>query len=194
MNADLIKEKTKAYHKKLDQHPVLKNILRKSVTPIDYLNFLTLHYNALNSLNNIILETCTYFDFQFITKLDLLEREIELVSEFCNVEKSKIMNLNIKSSTIKAPSIGLIYVTEGARHGNFYINKHLKNELELPETAFTYLSAKNSIEWSDVLKIINQSDNHVFNEAIQDAVEVYKLYLSIANKIQSKSFSQEWKI
>ena len=189
MNSELIKLKTKSLHKKLDQHPILKNILSNNVTSEDYLNFLVLHFNALSLLNKKIQDSCTYFDFPFVSKLPKIKNDIEKVSGFCNVNAKNYLELNVYETNIEAPSSGLIYVIEGARHGNFYIKKHLKNNLEINDSAFSYLSSENPIEWSEILKVLNQSDNQAFNVVINDAVDVYELYLSLANKIQSKSSS-----
>jgi heme oxygenase len=182
MSHKIIKEGTKKLHASLDQSSFLKNIMSKDVDNNDYLKFLYFH-KAVNQLMQDDLEKIyNEYNFPTINRLKLIENDIDNFCQNRKINKKKTPLDSILNNQV-TPSIGIVYVMEGARHGNKYILQHLVKNLALTANESSFLAHKSSIEWSVITETLDalKEDELEFN--LIQAKNTFKLLIDISNHL-----------
>ena len=157
MSHEIFKNETKALHRKLDQSPLLKNIMAKHVTEKDYLHFLLFHESMNLALNDCFKESCEKLNFPFSDRLVYIQNDIEAFSlnrSIGTIVQNHTPTLNMSIE----PCLGVVYVLEGARHGNKYIFQHLNKKLDLQLSESSYLNMQSPINWAEIVYMLDQLD------------------------------------
>lgn len=185
MSHKLFKEETKELHSRLDQSSFLKNIMSNQVTVKDYLNFLHFHCISNDLLQSQLKEAYKICGWSFTIRKEKLQKDIAAVQKEFSVDGHEF-KIESKVKNKIEPSLGLVYVMEGARHGNKYIYQHLKRKLNLDDGACQFLLTHSKIEWSTITSQLDALSETEKKYNLLQAQNTFSFLINISNSIKDK--------
>jgi heme oxygenase len=186
MSYTIFKKETKELHARLDQSGLLKKIMTNNVKIEDYLDFLLFHKVANELLENTMLKAYSSLDWRSSDRLEKLNIDINYILNKLSLPSKNITLEDTIQHEVK-PSLGLIYVMEGARHGNRYIYQHLKTKLNLGDEAFQFLAMDASIKWSDVQSQLDRLGDAEISFHLNQAKKTFELLIKISTILKEKT-------
>lgn len=121
-----LKRETRADHRRLDQHPVLKSLLKRDLTLPEYATALSALYVPIASLEEMLSSGLIAHgaDYSLTRRADLLKVDIDQLGRQVKTPHG----VSIPQSM--ASIIGMLYVLEGSRLGGAMIARKVKSVME----------------------------------------------------------------
>lgn len=123
--SEWLKRETRADHHRVDQHPLLKPLLKRDVKLEEYTAALSALYAPIAGLEMALTRSLPAYNVNYA----LVKREALLRADIEHLGGQTEQACRIPSSASVAEVIGMLYVLEGSRLGGAMIARHIHSVL-----------------------------------------------------------------
>ncbi len=176
-----LKDSTSQYHQQIEQVDLLKKVVSKEITLIEYKKLLSQFYGFINPCEKII-QHRFHYAIEGREKSSLLNNDLSELN--CDTSSDFLYCKNTPNLNTLPEVFGYLYVIEGSTLGGQIMSKLLKQNLQLlpiiPTRYFTAYGKHTRKYWDSFLKTLNDHDfNHDQKEnVVTSAIHTFSSLLN----------------